>query len=265
MSGVLPNRYDRRDYSYERTFGAVDAAQLPKEYNADLAYDFPDQNKDGYPNGCTGYTQSETGQDEYGIPFDAAYVYRNTLTLANLPPDSPCQIRDSFKAVGLWGLQPRKGGNALDYKRGRYFDVDKVGDYFDGVRSALWLNRMSKRTVSVGTPWHWPMLAANGIMKGPKKYAWPAGLVGHNYKICGWKTLGTKDWSQPYLIVKAHCGAGWGDGGYGYMSREVFNKLMNISGTFMYTQRNWIVDDIPRIKLDLGEFILSLLRRWRFL
>lgn len=259
-SGILRNRYDLRDFSFERTLGSVSPAELPAEYNADRTGEFPDQNADGYPNGCTGYTQNDLGQNELDNKFDPAYVYKNTLTLANLPPHSPCQVRDSLRAVQHWGLQPRDGGNALDYKRGKYFDVDKVeGSYFEGVRSALWLNRLDHRTVSVGSPWFWgTILPTGGIFPVPKKYKW---VSGHNWEAVGWKTIDGK----PYLICKAWAGPNWGDRGYGYMSKEIFDKLMNVSGSSLYTQVNWDKDAAKTIKLDLQEFILDLLRRFRFI
>lgn len=261
-SGVLKNKYDTRDLSFERTLGSVSPINLPDEYNADRTGEFPDQNKDGFPNGCTGYTQNDLGQNEFDKKFDPAYVYNNTLSLANLPPHSPCQLRDSFKAVRLWGLQPREGGDALEYKRGAYFDVDKVnGSYFEGVRSALWLNRQSHRTVSVATPWFWSSVTKSGIMRPPKKYEWKAGTIGHNYEIVGWKKVE----GEIQLIVKPWGGTQWGDGGYGYISKEIFDNLLKISGTAMYTQANWRKEDAKSIKLDLQEFILSLLRRWGFL
>lgn len=257
-TGVLPNPYDLRDYSAERTFGTLDPKVFPLEYNADLGLDFPDQNKDGFYNGCTGYTQTETGQDEYGVPFYHPFLYKKTLLYANLPDGYPVKIRDSFKATSIYGLLPRNTNDeskAYAYKRGKYFDVDKVGDYFDGVRSAMQMQQLHHRTVSAGAPWMWDNIPNNGIMPDFQKKKIPA--VYHNFKICGWKTIK----NEPYLIVKAWCGKNWGDDGYGYMSRAVFNKLIGISGTFLYIQANADVSDVQRIKLDILEFIVDLYRR----
>lgn len=256
QSGVLPNPYDTRDYSFERTFGAVDPKFFPEEYNADLGLSFPDQNDDGYPNGCTGYTQSETGQDEYGLAFDPAFTYKKTLLIANLPDGAPCPMRSSFKATSVYGLMPKKGTetDALNYKRGSYFDVDKNGDYFDGVRSALWLNKLNKRTISVATPWFWGRSPKGGFLTAfDKKKELD---VWHNWKVCGWKQIK----GQPYLIGKPWIGKK-GDKGYVYIDRETFNKLMSISGTAMYTQANARPEDIATIKLDILEVLLSFYQR----
>src|ERR1700741_1595674 len=109
QNGVRKNNYHLSDFSLEKTFGSVDLKFLPDEYNADLGLGFPDQNKDGYPNACTGYTQAETGQDEYGLSFLPSYTYEKTLLIENSPPGSPCNIRDSFKATKIYGLQPDQG------------------------------------------------------------------------------------------------------------------------------------------------------------
>ncbi len=250
--------YDLRDYSYERTFGSVNIKELPDEYNADLAYDFPDQVKDGYPNGCSGYTQTETGQDEYGIPFDHAYTYLKACEIANMPMGSPLPVRASMKATSIYGLKPRGGTeeDALKYKRdSKYFDVDKVGDYFDGARSALWMERLRKRTISIGTPWQWSSVLKDGIIRKFDKN--DIANVWHNYKVSGWTTRSNK----PYLLVKAWLGPDYGWSGYGLMPREIFNEVLKLSGTFMYTQANARPEDIKTIKLDIIEYLLTLYQR----
>lgn len=257
--GVHKNNLDLRDFSFERTWGTVETKLLPDEYNADLALSFPDQIAEGRPNGCSGYTQAETGQDEYGVQFNPGFNYENSLLIEGALPNSPVQIRDALKSPRIYGLEPIAGGDPLTFRRGSYYDVDKSGDYFDGARSALYKNRLNKRTISAGSPWfsNWMVLGIDGVMPAPKKYVWDANTVGHNWKICGWKTIH----GQPYIIVKAWLGPKWGDAGYGYMSREIFNKVMAISGTFMYVQVNFTESQALSIELDILELVLSLYRR----
>lgn len=156
---------------------------------------------------------------------------------------------------------PTAGGDPLQYRRtAQYFDVDKVGgSYFEGVRSALWLNRLNKRSITVGTPWFWgTFLNDEGFFPAPRKYEWKSGTVGHDWVICGWTTVH----GVPYLLCKAWLGAKWGWSGYGRMPQEVFDKLLKISGTFMYTQANLLAGQNPlRVKLDILELTLSLCRR----
>lgn len=247
--GVLPNKYDPRDFSHERTFGAVDPKYFPDEYNADLGLSFPDQNADGLPNACTGYTQSEIGQDENGELFDPRFTYEKTLAIENAPPGSPCQMRDSFKSTRTFGLKRKE--NESTVVRGAYFDVDKAPDYFDGARSALWMNSFARRTISAATPWVWQNVGHDGIMGDFSAKNLPN--VWHNFKVCGWKTIK----NEPYLIIKPWTGPKWGDHGYGYVSRSVWNKVMGISGTAMYIQSNLSADEVVRVKLDIYQLILD--------
>lgn len=255
-TGVQKNNYHKKDLSFERTFGAVSPINLPEEYNADLAISFPDQNADGLPNGCTGYTVSEIGQDENGELFDPRFTYEKTLAIANLPPNSPCKVRDALKESRTFGLKRKYNESTL--VRGAYFDVDKVGDYFDGIRNALEKNKIERRTVLAASPWFhewlWPK---NGILPAPKKYVWDSGTIGHCYKICGWKTIN----HIPYLIIKPWCGAKWGDKGYAYMSRDICNKTFAISGTALYIQSNLTPGEVKTVKLDILELLLAFYRR----
>lgn len=265
-SGIRKHHYKLSDYSLERTFkplGATELLKLPDSYNADIGVGFPDQIKDGKPNACAAYAQTETAQNEYGLDFDPAYLYDKTCLIEGTEDGAPCNdIRNSFKASEIYGNKPTNGGDPLQYRRtAKYFDVDKVQkSYFEGARNALWLNRLNHRTVSVGTPWTWgTTLPANGMFPALKKYEWKEGVVGHDWVICGWETVD----GVPYLLGKAWLGPLWGWSGYGRMPKQVFDKLMNISGTFMYTQANLLRGQEPeRVKLDILELMLSLCRRF---
>lgn len=257
-SGVHPNRYDRRDFSNERTFGSVDPKFFPEEYNADLGISFPDQNAEGLSNACTAYTQSELGQDENGELFDPGFTYENTLAIAGDPPGSPCQIRDSFRETRTRGLKRKQNNSTL--VRGAYFDVDRVdGSYAIGLQNAMYQNQLNKRTVSCGTPWfpEWHFVNANGILEVPSKYVWDQNTVGHNWKACGWKTINGKQ----YVIIKPWTGPLWGDKGYGYLEFSIFDKVMGIQGTFMYIQSNLTPGEVVRVKLDIWQLILQFFLR----
>lgn len=257
-NGVQKNSYSLKDYSHERTFGAVDPKYFPDEYNADLGISFPDQNADGLPNACTGYTQSELGQDENGELFDPRFTYEKTLAIAGSPPGSPCQMRDSFKSTRTFGLKRKENDSTL--VRGAYYDVDKVnGSYAVGVQNALWLNNLQKRTVSCATPWfhEWVFADKSGILVAPQKYIWDKNTTGHNWKACGWKTIKGKR----YIIVKPWCGPLWGDHGYGYLEFSIFDRVMAISGTAIYIQSNLEAKEVQKVKIDILELALDFCRR----
>lgn len=59
-SGLKPTYRDNRDYDFAATFGAV--ARFQDELNVDSG-GFPDQNKDGNPYECTGYSITDVAKD----------------------------------------------------------------------------------------------------------------------------------------------------------------------------------------------------------
>lgn len=146
--GTRPRLRSKKDYSYERTFGTT--LVFPDNYNTDAGLTMPDQNADGFPMGCTGYTQADIATDEDKVVYDPSFTYAKTCFIENHPQNQGCLIENAIKSTQVYGVKTKTQTeqDALNNKRGKYFDVDKVGDYFDGIRSAIELNR---RPVSVGT------------------------------------------------------------------------------------------------------------------
>lgn len=254
QTGVQPIVKDHRDRSYPRTFGSV--RSFPTDFNTDTGLTLPDQNADGYPNGCTGYTQSELCTDEDKQVYDPAYTYSKTLFIMGAKDGDPCDMRSSLKSTIIYGVKLK--GNDTDnpyaHRRGAYYNVtDETGlDTFDDIRSALLSNNYS---VSIATPWYleWDSMAGvNGIisMVGSQITSW------HNWKICGWKTID----GAPYLIGKTWQGNSVGLGGWMYFSREVINAVMEISGTGAYTLAPATPANLQNIKSTFLEWILSYLR-----
>lgn len=256
-SGIKKIRPDHRQLSLHRTFGAV--TQFPTEYNCDAGFGAPDQNTDGYPEGCTGYTQSELCQDEDGVQYKPSYTYGKTLQMEGLTGAQPVELRDSLKSLQVFGAQridETTDAQAMTHSRGKYFDVfDGSGlDKFDSIRSALLINAAEKRSVSVGTPWfpEFNQTPDTGIVPVPRTYN-ASGMPWHNWKICGWTTIN----GTPYLIGKPWIGK-TGHGGFYYFSRDISNKLFSISGSAGFTIRNHVVPgDVQTVKLSLLQTIAS--------
>ena len=82
-NGLLKLKKDHRDYSFARTFGAV-VLQFPDEYSCDAGLTMPDQNLDGLPYGCTGYTQSELCQDEDVVAYNPKYTYDKSRIMSGM-------------------------------------------------------------------------------------------------------------------------------------------------------------------------------------
>lgn len=244
--GLEPIKRRKTNYSHTRTFGTVtDTGQFPVEYNADAGFSVPDQNADGYPNGCRGYTQNELCQDQDRVPYKSSFLNEKTRLAEGTDQVEAGPIYTSLEVACTYGLQrdiEQTDADALKHKRGRYFDVDKAPgfDWFDTFRSTLWIGRIAGISISFGSPW-FPELQrpAGGVVREIDvvrggSHPWDV-YAGHNWKICGWKTIS----GEPYLIGKPWCGKDYGDGGFLYLSREAFNRLMIVPGVGGFTVRKW--------------------------
>lgn len=223
---------------------------FPDEFLTDAKLTNPSQNDDGFPEGCTGYTQSELCQDEDHRIYDPAFTYEKTLMMDNLPPGSPCDIRTSLKSTIVYGVKndTETEQDALTHRRGNYFNVQKTTDWYDGIKQAIYTGG---RSVSVGTPWFWGDRPP-AVLTAPAKYTWN-GYPGHNWKICGWK----KYKGVEFLVGKAWTGRSTGDQGFVYISREIINPLMNMPYTGAFTVAVATNHDIQTINWTLREQILK--------
>ncbi len=248
-SGLKPTRPDHRDYDFLKShgFGAT-FAQLPPEYSVENGLWVPNQNdaepvftNPPLPFGCTDYTQADICADEDGKLYNPAEIEAITHANAEMGGD----IRAALKAIqGLWG-------------RTAYFNIRSSGviDAFDSVRLALYSSQPEKRSVSVGTPWYSAFeQTLGGIVSTPQDYkdigSW------HNHKICGWKTIN----GTPYLISKSWQGNIFGDKGFCYFPRDVFNAIMSISGSAAFTTSKVAPAQILTVDLSIVDTIVSYIR-----
>lgn len=236
-SGLKPTPHDHRDYDLLKTkkFGAVLPA-FPESYSTDRFLWFPNQNEPctlftppvpPLPYGCTDYTDSDLLADEDGKLFNPEDIENITHANANGGTD----LRTSLSAaVKLHPDHPAYFAVKPDIPQGGYID------WFDAMRIAQTIGMNENRAVSVGTPW-FPefMNPVNGIISITD---WSLTVPGttipriswHNWAVKGWKTIN----GEVYLIGKPWLGAGYGDKGFAYFSRDVFNRLMSIPGTGAY-------------------------------
>lgn len=293
-NGTHPHLLDTRDHALHHTFPQFSAVTpgllIPMDYTLDAGLFVPDQNNidtrfnpalPALPFGCTGETSTDICADEDKVLYDPQYTYLNTCAMEGHGPDGGCDIRNSMKSLTIYGL--RKDGEtneqAIKRKRGKYFTIDKVPgrDWFDSFRLAL---RGNKRSISVGTPWFgewgwagWGNLVTvlpdgsyqitgggipTGIMPLPNTNIDLQRVSWHDYKICGEKTIN----GVPYLIGKPWAGVGFGDKGFIYLRREVFNAGYDIYGTFSATPGQPVApEDIQYIKLTIYQQILVFVNR----
>lgn len=176
---------------------------------------------------CSGFTQGDLIADQEGVIIDPGEIYRDTPPYRN---DTGRDLRTSLKRIcSKPSKYYLKDGEAKP--RSGYYNVRPSGkiDAFDAVRIAIWVNQQEKRSVSVGSSWFW-FNPPKGIAEPQKSYAW-TGALGHNYKISGWKMID----GVMYLRGKPWQGDKWGDKGWIYFNREVFNKLMKVRGNEAFT------------------------------
>lgn len=259
--GFIPKRVkDHRRYSFHKTFGSASLASLNVEVNYDNGVTVPDQNADGKPYGCTGYTQSELATDFDGVVYQPGFTYEKTCEIEGHGMDRGCQIGNSFKSGRVYGMQmttETTDNEALSHLRGQDFEVDQADgyDWFDSMRSALVQNL--KRSISIGTPWFPNFNDAlytrtDGLMPSPDDSD-PSTLSWHNWKICG-QTQINGVW---YLIGKTWQGKEVGKGGFSFWSREAINVLMSISRTEAATQAKATPEEIQTVSLGILGQILS--------
>lgn len=261
-SGVNPVKKDHRDYSFHRTFGNQPQA-FADSLNLDAGLTMPDQNADGFPEGCTGYAQSELCIDEDKILYFPKFTYDQTLLMEGIGrSDSQfekvgCDVRDSLNSTIVYGLQAvgETGDKSLNHRRGAYYNVDLAQgmDWLDSIRNSLVLNQ---RTISIATPWYAVFgFPVNGVIQAPQN--WDTTFASwHNHKICGWKTIN----GVVYLTSKSWQGKNYGDGGYCYFSREIINQIMVINGSGAFTLTPYTNQMAQRVILTLWEYIGSYLR-----
>lgn len=264
--GTRPIRKDHRDLSYARTFGAVSPVSFPSGMNVDAGLGMPNQNALGLPMGCTGFTTSELESDVSKQKNSPKFTYDKTLMMEGKTGDynQGCDIRDSLRSAAVYGILRSieiSDAQALNHRCGKYFNVIDAPnlDAFDDIRNAILLNN---RPVSIGTPWfrEWEQIGSDGVI--PSFYTGdPDALPWHNWKICGWLTIG----GEPYLIGKTWQGSTYGDKGFAYFPRLVINKVMAIAGTGAFTLADFDPnnpEDVATVKLDIWETIASYIAMW---
>ena len=235
--GTGPTKKSHKDYSH-KSFGAIQVP-FPLEYNTDAGLDVPDQNADGLPFGCTDETQSELAND---------------LTQSNLTNPFSLDAVTHANALGGFGVRESLlAARNLGWITG-FFNVEAIGqDMFDAVRDAMLSGGTEKRSVSVGSKWfpEFETVDSTGILPLPNfngsSFTW------HNWKICGWKIIG----DQVYLIAKSWQGAGYGDKGFCYFSRPLFNQLMSVPGSIAFTSTKGQLPPITTISLSWLQWLIS--------
>lgn len=257
-SGTVRHLLDRRDNSFHRTFKFGGVGPLEnKTYTYDIGLTMPDQNADGFPEGCTGYSQADIKGDEDNAVYEPFYTYQKTCLIEGHDTTQPCDMRVSKKSLRVYGAQLKGEAeeHAVFHRGLPCFNVDRAPgyDWFDSFRIAL----RKGRPISVGAPWprEWEMVNSTGILT--ENFILRDETPWHNSALKGETVIA----GIPYLVVKSWQGKNYGDHGWVYMSREAFNKAFDIYGTIGLVDADATGYDIQQITIDIQQTILVYLNR----
>lgn len=263
-SGIGPTRHDHRDLDFFKTFGthlfgATGVQPLPDSFSVDAGLWMPNQNEANglfnpivppLPEGCTDYGTTDLLINEDKILYNPMDIENITHANANGGGD----IRVALSA-----------GIKLHPNHPKYFNVnpdmlDDV-DWFDAVRLAMIVGKVEGRAVTLGTPW-FPefMNAINGIIPTPN---WSLTVPGTSLSRVSWHNWNSPGWTSfsgiPYLLGKPWIGPGYGDKGFGYFSRSVFNTLMNIPGVAAFTLEKLLPGQVSQtVESSIIQLVVSL-------
>jgi hypothetical protein len=256
-NGTKPTRIDHRDYGHFQTFGEIVPATFQDSYSTENGLWIPNQDTTNIfngvtivamENGCTDFTSADVTNDILGALF------------AN-----PTAIEAVDHANALGGIDVRSALNAAVSLKWitAYFNIQPRSlDFFDSIRLAMVSGIPEKRSVSIGTPWYPEFemqglgngkTTSDGILQTPSNITPNSNDTWHNHKICGWKTIN----GVAYLVSKSWQGPGYGDGGYCYWSRALFNSVMTVPGTIAFTTTRGTLPPVATISSSLFQWLLS--------
>ncbi len=255
--GLKPIKFkDSRTYDFHRTFGV--ATQPPLEFNFDRLGIFPNQNLDGYPNGCTAYATNDIASNEDDMYYDdQPFTYANTKMIEGVSGQVPVIQTDALKAGTVYGVKKKieTPDQALTHRRAPYFIVRRLnGSYFDAMVSAMWVRQGA---LSVGSPWlpQFETIGSGGLITEfpPIKEF----IVGHNWAATGVKIIN----GEPRIICKSWQGPNYGDKGYCYFTKKQIDTLLNIDGIGVFGQKHASPEDIKTVQMSIIEVLISYLQR----
>lgn len=231
----------RRDKSFLHTYGATnfDTRGLPAQFSIYDGRAIPNQHLQDIrfspplpplPLGCTGETTTFAAGLEDNALYDPVDFYHAT------PPGDDFEGRDIRTALQTAierGFKLPSG--VIGAKRTAYFNCYGAGaiDDFDAVRIAIWINQSEKRGVSIGSYFYAEFLqTSNGSLPLPSFNTKLPTTTLHNYLCTGWRTL--QDGTEELELIM-WVGENYGTKGLVYMSRTIYNALMQQPWTGAFT------------------------------
>lgn len=246
-SGCKPHKVNHKNYGYFQTFGETIPPSFPDSYTTDAGLWMPNQDLPqvtqqfdvpALPEGCTDYTTADVGADLIAV-------------LEN--PESVDDITNANAEGGTSVQTALQAGTSIGFFNS-YFQVQPISlDAFDSVRLAMLSGVPEKRSVSVGSKWfpEFEQVDSTGILPTPNwdsvDFTWHNHKIGKFLSINGVQYLGSKSWQ----------GSNYGDNGWCYFSRPLFNSLMAISGSVMFTVTHGAPPPPQAISVTMLEWVES--------
>lgn len=247
--GWIPDLPDHRDFPSE-VFNVVqlDASgnpeQTPVPTMVDLRGGFSPVEDQGQLGSCTAnagialveYMERKYGKGAY-VDGSRLFLYKNSRKLAGFTGDSGAYLRDTIKALRLFGVPPESSwpyditkfdvepdafnyAYAQNFKSLRYFRVDMPGYDNEKILGEI------KSKVSKGIPLMFGTSVYNGIFRSVGDIPFPNPteqcVGGHAMVICGFddarSCIGT---TRPgAFLIRNSWGPNWGQSGYGWLPYE---------------------------------------------
>lgn len=250
----LPENPGKRpDILASRILGVTPVDDLPK---ADFIVAEPIKIKNqGALDFCTGFASSEVTEDQEGVEIDPLFQFAAGKRITKDFKAWGCDLRSMGMGLVTYGSLPAKlapfqvwavqgrdflanwanyaanlWAEALKHKKKTMVFVDGPHDLFDNIRSVMWLNKATKRSVLLGVVWRKSWNKAPGGVIPEWTPLDPADIAGgHCIKGSGQKFAPAgmpkaHDPKDPYIVIVNSWGEIPGDYGRFYFPRSVINK-----------------------------------------
>ncbi len=244
-----------RPYSLFGTFEAI--VPTLQEFNFNKLQLLPNQDADGLPQACTAYAQLGIASNEdYTVYDDYDWFYRKTLALDGSPYGAPCDIITSLKTGTDYGVKSKTmtEAEALNNRRAPYFIVEKLGDWYDALLSAM---QTIQGGISLGTEWQpiFETVGHDGII--PPFTANKNWTEGHDWIAYGQKIIN----GEPRIICVSHQGRVYGNQGEIYFNRQQINDLLSSNGAGAFGQKHASPQDIAKVRMSILDAIYSFMQQ----
>lgn len=210
---------------------------------------------------CTAYEASGAQKAIWGIDFDPYYQFAKTKQIEGEYTQYGANLRDAAQSLVKYGSLPfmnapytHNTGSPNDKPRDflanwanypialdsiaskekdlSYFAIDGSYDYFDNIRSTLYMHLTERRIVSLGLFWHdeWTE-AVGGIIPPTMPTTWNGG--GHDISVIGQKTIN----GFLYLVLQNSWGDTAGDKGFYYFPRQIIDQIAQLGyGSYTFSR-----------------------------